>query len=124
MLLKIKLARHAINMSQDDVAKALNIAARTYGNYEAGTSTLPIDVFLKLPAIFNVSIADLLPDSVVTAVDQRRSKDPKLEEIIQNWPELSDQAQQTAVTSIRTLIDLERQIRSLRPPERRTRQGQ
>jgi transcriptional regulator with XRE-family HTH domain len=108
MLLKIKLARVAQNMAQADVAEALNIAPRTWGNYESGTSTLPVDVLLKLPAVLRVSIADLLPSSIVTAVDQRRSKDPRLEEIILAWTDMSDDMRRQLFELARMLVDLER----------------
>ena len=91
MLLKIKLARVASGLSQKEVGKALGIAQRTWSHYEKGNSALPADMLLQLPAILGVKISDLLPDSVVTAVDQRRSRDLRLEKIIILWPDISEQ---------------------------------
>lgn len=107
LLLKVRLARIRLNMSQADVARALRVSQQTWSALETGRSSLSIDVLLKLPAILQVSIADLLPSSVVTAVDQRRSKDPKLEEIVINWPELSEQGREAIRNFARLVYDAE-----------------
>jgi transcriptional regulator with XRE-family HTH domain len=86
----IRVARVRANMNQDEVGYKLGISGKTYSSHERGRSRLTIDQLLQLPAIFNCSIADLLPSSVVTAVDQRRSKDLRLEEIIDIWHELGN----------------------------------
>lgn len=107
LLLKVRLARIRLNMSQADVARALRVSQQTWSALETGRSSLSIDVLLKLPAILQVSIADLLPSSVVTAVDQRRSKDPKLEEIVVNWPEISEQGREAIRNFARLVYDAE-----------------
>jgi transcriptional regulator with XRE-family HTH domain len=107
VLLKIRLARTRLNMSQGDIARALNISQQNYSNLERGRSALNIDRLLQLPAVLQVSIADLLPSSVVTAVDQRRSKDPKLEEIVIAWPELSEQGREAIRNFARLVYDAE-----------------
>jgi transcriptional regulator with XRE-family HTH domain len=107
MLQNIRMARIRLNMSQAAVARQLGISQRTMSSYESGETTMSIDVLLKLPAVFGVSIADLLPSSVVTAVDQRRSRDPKLEEVVINWPELSEQGREAIRNFARLVYDAE-----------------
>jgi len=110
-LLKIRAARQRLNMSQAELARAVGIAQRTLSSYENGETTLGLDVLLQLPAALGVGIADILPASLVTAVDQRRSKDPRLEEIIINWPEISESGRDSIRAFARLIYEAEGKMR-------------
>lgn len=47
--------RESRNLKQKDVAQALNIPARTYGNYEMGTRSIPLDILIEIAKFYNTS---------------------------------------------------------------------
>lgn len=118
LLTKIKLARTMRGFSQFDMAAKLDITQQTYSGWERGRNAISVETLLRLPAILDCSIADILPSTVVTAVDQRRSLDPKLEEIIITWTQLPDDARLHLLDEARLLLDRE-QLRNLAQQIRR-----
>jgi transcriptional regulator with XRE-family HTH domain len=108
MLQKIRLARTRANMSQDRTAYLLGVSQQTYSSYERGRNSLSVTVLFDLPAVLGCGIADLLPSAVVTEVDQRRSKDFRLEEIIEIFQGLDDDRhKQNLLDQARILRDVE-----------------
>lgn len=47
--------RESRNLKQKDIADALNIPTRTYGNYESGTRAIPLDVLIEIAKFYNTS---------------------------------------------------------------------
>ncbi len=47
--------RESRDLKQKDIAEALNIPARTYGNYEAGTRAIPFDILIEISKFYNTS---------------------------------------------------------------------
>ena len=47
--------RESRDLKQKDVALALNIPVRTYGNYEMGTRSLPLDILIEIADFYNTS---------------------------------------------------------------------
>jgi len=87
---KLRKHREATGLSQQDVADKLRLTKVAYGNLERGTSLISLEHLVRLPAILNVKISDLLPDSVVTDYDRARAADPRLQEILGAWNELPE----------------------------------
>ena len=53
---RIQELRELHNMNQTDVAKILNIAQRTYSDYELGRIRIPLDVMIRLAQYYDVSM--------------------------------------------------------------------
>lgn len=53
---RIQELRENHNMNQTDVAKLLNIAQRTYSDYELGRIRIPLDVMISLAQYYDVSM--------------------------------------------------------------------
>lgn len=53
---RIQELRELHNMNQTDVAKILNIAQRTYSDYELGRIRMPLDVMIRLAQYYDVSM--------------------------------------------------------------------
>jgi len=60
---RLRHYREACALSQQQVAKALNIERSTYTRYETGKTEPNLSSIVKLSAIYNVSPAQLLPMS-------------------------------------------------------------
>lgn len=56
----LKEARKMCNLTQKQVATALNVVESCYANWEQGRTEPNIDMLRKLGAIFNVNIDDLI----------------------------------------------------------------
>ena len=56
----LKEARKLCNLTQKQVAIALNVVESCYANWEQGRTEPNIDMLRKLGEIFNVSIDDLI----------------------------------------------------------------
>lgn len=56
----IKDFREDNDLSQNEVAKYLNIPRSTYGHYETGNSKLPIETVIQLSKLYNITPNDLL----------------------------------------------------------------
>lgn len=52
---KIKDLREDNDLTQQDIASALNISQRAYSHYENGTRNLPIEILIQLSRFYNVS---------------------------------------------------------------------
>lgn len=47
--------RELQNWTQEYVAKYLSVTQRSYGHYENGTRSLPLEALIKLAGLYNVS---------------------------------------------------------------------
>lgn len=56
----IKDFREDNDLSQNEVAKYLNIPRSTYGHYETGNSKMPIETVIQLSKLYNITPNDLL----------------------------------------------------------------
>ncbi len=56
----LKEIRKACNLTQKQVANALNVVESCYANWEQGRTEPNIEMIRKLGVIFNVSIDDLI----------------------------------------------------------------
>ena len=64
-------------LTQEEIAKQLNIAQRTYSGYEARTRNIPIDILIELALFYDTSI-----DYLLGLTDQIKSyKKPKLKKL-------------------------------------------
>lgn len=57
---KLRELRKTINLTQKDAAKKLGVSERAYQHYEAGTREPNIETLIRLSAILNVSLDELL----------------------------------------------------------------
>ena len=56
----LKDARKSCNLTQRQVANALNVVESCYANWEQGRTEPNVDMLRKLGNLFNVSIDDLI----------------------------------------------------------------
>lgn len=105
VMLKVKIQRVRVGLTQEALAHRVGVSQSAWSHYEQGRRSISLEALLVLPVILNCSIADLLPDSIVTAVDQRRSKDMKLEEIIVGWPDIDDESKISMLRQFRIVHD-------------------
>ena len=52
---RIRDLREDRDLTQKDMAKALNCSQQVYSNYELGQRDIPTDILIKLSAFYNVS---------------------------------------------------------------------
>jgi len=90
VMTNVKAKREQAKLTQKDVAEGLGISTTTYNNYETGARTMGIADLVRLTTVLGCKISDLLPESVVTTYDRQRAKDPKLQRIIDLWPDLPE----------------------------------
>ena len=57
---RIKYMREASDMSQESIAKILNISQRTYSYYETAEHNIPLNVLCYLADYYNCSVDYLL----------------------------------------------------------------
>ncbi len=57
---RLRDLREDKDLRQEDVAKAIGIPTRTYGNYEMGVRNVPLDMLIKLAQFYEVSTDYLL----------------------------------------------------------------
>lgn len=57
---RLRDLREDRDLRQEDVAKAIDIPTRTYGNYEMGIRSVPLDILVKLARFYEVSTDYLL----------------------------------------------------------------
>lgn len=57
--MRIKQLRENKGITQEDIAKKLNIKQSTYSNKEAGKRSFTVEELLKLELILGVSISDM-----------------------------------------------------------------
>jgi len=56
MFERIKALRNESNLSQNEIAKALNISRSAYGNYERGARSFTLDVLWRIADYYNTSL--------------------------------------------------------------------
>lgn len=59
---KLRKHRETYNLTQGQVADALNLERSTYTNYELDKTSPSLETLVKLAHIFNVPVVELLPD--------------------------------------------------------------
>ena len=57
---RIRDLREDKDLSQKDLAKALNCSQQVYSNYELGQRDIPTDILIKLSKFHNVSVDYIL----------------------------------------------------------------
>ncbi len=57
---KIRDLREDKDLTQKEVAKALNCSQQVYSNYELGQRDIPTDILIKLSAFYDVSVDYIL----------------------------------------------------------------
>lgn len=57
---RIRDLREDRDLTQKDVAKALNCSQQVYSNYELGQRDIPTDILIKLSAFHKVSVDYIL----------------------------------------------------------------
>jgi transcriptional regulator with XRE-family HTH domain len=57
---RLKIARHATGMTQDQLADALNISRYQYRNLESGYTSLPSERLVDIAAAAKIGIHELL----------------------------------------------------------------
>ncbi len=57
---RIRQLREDMDLTQDNLAKKLNLTQRTYARYEANESNIPLEVLNKIADYYNVSTDYLL----------------------------------------------------------------
>ena len=60
IFVRLKNLREDHDLSQNDIAKYLNISQRTYSYYETGGRDIPIQILIKLADYYKTSIDYLL----------------------------------------------------------------
>ena len=60
MYKRIRDLREDRDLTQKDVAKALNCSQQVYSNYELGQRDIPTDILIKLSFFHNVSVDYIL----------------------------------------------------------------
>ncbi len=58
---RLRAAREAANMSQEDVAQALNVSTITVGRWEAGDYWPKLEEGIALAKLFNTKVEELVP---------------------------------------------------------------
>ena len=71
---RLRDLREDRDLRQEDVAAALGIPTRTYGNYEMGVRNVPLDILVKLAAFYDVSTDYLLGLTDVRRLYPKNSK--------------------------------------------------
>lgn len=89
---RLRQSRRGAGLTQEEVADKLGIARSAYGHMESGRNLISLEHLVKLPSILNCRITDLLPNSVVTDYDRTRASDPRLQDLIEWWEIIDDDA--------------------------------
>ena len=75
---RMKMKRRAKKLSQEDIAKAVQISASFYGNIERGIRIPSIDTLVAIANALEVGTDFLLCDSVHAAVPQHSPEEMRL----------------------------------------------
>ncbi|MBQ7548774.1 MAG: helix-turn-helix transcriptional regulator [Clostridia bacterium] len=59
---KLKKMRTELGLTQDDIAEVLSMNRTTFSKYENGAAVPPVNVLMKLAALFNVPVSVMLND--------------------------------------------------------------
>ncbi len=65
---RLKDLREDNDLTQEDIAKILNITRQQYGLYETGKRTIPIDILINLSKYYKISI-----DYIVGLTNNKKS---------------------------------------------------
>ena len=57
---RIRDLREDRDLTQKEMAKALNCSQQVYSNYELGQRDIPTDILIKLSSFYNVSVDYIL----------------------------------------------------------------
>lgn len=57
---RLRYLREDHDITQDKLAKMLNMSQTGYGKYETGENEVPVHILIKLSTIYNVSIDYIL----------------------------------------------------------------
>lgn len=60
MYKRIRDLREDKDLTQKDMARALNCSQQVYSNYELGQRDIPTDILIKLSQFYNVSVDYIL----------------------------------------------------------------
>lgn len=60
MDLRLKELREDRDLTQNEVAKILNISQRAYSHYETGNRTIPLELLVKLADYYDTSVDYIL----------------------------------------------------------------
>ena len=71
---RITQLRRQLNISQDELAKKIDVSRTIIGNYERNTNLPSIDVIVKLARVFNVSVDYLIREGNFSAFDKDNHK--------------------------------------------------
>ena len=75
---RMKMKRRAKKLSQEDIAKAVQISASFYGNIERGIRIPSIDTLVAIANALEVGTDFLLCDSVQAAIPQHSPEEMRL----------------------------------------------
>lgn len=78
---RLQLHRKRADMTQEDVASALEMPRSTYGNIERGRQRVPADVVWRVAILLDVPVEELLPKPVHEAEEESRG----LEDLSSPW---------------------------------------
>lgn len=62
--------RKQFNLSQEELAKQINVSRTIIGNYERNTNTPSIEVVLKIAKTFNVTVDYLIGEGEMSSYDK------------------------------------------------------
>ena len=108
---KLREARLKAELTQEKAAKRLGMERSNLTHIEKGRSPMALNQLLQIPRLYGCKITDVLPESVVTAQDRQRAKDPDLQDIIDAWPELTEDVKVVLMNQFETLVKLNRSQR-------------
>lgn len=67
---RITQLRKQFNLSQDELAKQINVSRTIIGNYERNTNMPSIEVLLKIAKTFNVTVDYLIGEGEMSSYDK------------------------------------------------------
>lgn len=106
--MKLKELRKANKLTQKQVAEQINIPKSSYARYELEISQAPINIYIELAKLFNVSLDELLDNPYKKAQTQNEFTLEE-EELIDMFRELSEEKQNLILSNF--YIFLPRQSR-------------
>lgn len=78
---RITQLRKQQHLSQDELAKKVDVSRTIIGNYERNTNAPSIEILLKIAKVFNVSVDYLIGESELSSFDKELLK--RIEDIEQ-----------------------------------------
>lgn len=78
---RVRTARAAANLTQDDLAKSVGVTRSSIANFEAGRQRIPLHVFALIAEAMKASFVDLLPRRAISdQIDEYFNIDEQLAE--------------------------------------------